>query len=683
MFRLIHARAFVLHAAALLSALASPGGAAQELNVRAHPDTASSRVARSYALEEFLVTSARIPSTALRSPVPVTLIQRIDIERSGAASLGDILAAGPGVFIKDYGTSSGIKTISQRGLGTEHTLVLLNGMPVNSVQNGSLDFGTIPAEEIERVELIRGGQSASFGANAVAGVVNVVTRAMKGENASARFGVGSFGEREMSASVGSGEEDVRWRVSGGIQREEGDFPFIFNNGPAVYHLTRSNAEYNAIRLSGHLDLALTDVLRLQTTALYLASNRGVPGVITSPFSSSRASQRDQQGIVQLGVQQTLSAHSWWELRLQSLYAYQHYADPDIVVGGVPIDNSFRNAEQRMELQYHTDLGGLTRYTIGGDVVHAAAEGNTASGSPHRLQGGLFLVGEHCVPIGPDSTVLLTIHPALRYDQVDKSQDAFSPQIGLQLLLFRIDTSRPLNHMLRIHGTVGRNFRTPTFNELYYSGGGGMGNPHLRPERSTTFDLGAGLSLAGLGAHELDLTWFGVDMHDRIVWTTSGTATTTPKNLRNVMATGLELTYSWIWSGAGTALSFAYSRTRSEKVTPDFPGDPNLNTQIPYVPQELLSGMLSWGEDLDVGPLRRCDVTFSASRVGFRFSTEDNTSFLPSSMLYNSDVTLGLECFGARAALRVDIRNLLDESYAIMPGYPMPSRSYKLALTLSY
>jgi vitamin B12 transporter len=120
------------------------------------PDSSIVRQAPSYALDEVVITSSRIPSTVRRSPASVSLISRADIDRSGAIALSDILVAGPGLFIKDYGISSGLKTISQRGLGTEHTLVLLNGMPINSIQNGSLDFGAIPSEEIERVELVPG-----------------------------------------------------------------------------------------------------------------------------------------------------------------------------------------------------------------------------------------------------------------------------------------------------------------------------------------------------------------------------------------------------------------------------------------------------------------------------------------------------------------------------------------------
>lgn len=82
-------------------------------------------------------------------------------------------------------------------------------------------------------------------------------------------------------------------------------------------------------------------------------------------------------------------------------------------------------------------------------------------------------------------------------------------------------------------------------------------------------------------------------------------------------------------------------------------------------------------------MRRCDLTLGTSRAGFRYTTEDNTSFLPSHTLVNSGLALGFNCLGARATLRVDIRNLFDESYVVMPGYPMPGRSYTLSLSGSY
>gem|GEM_PF-553092 len=669
--------------AVVVTRTAHPGALSQVVKEHAKPDTAAHHSLLSYSLDEVVVTSSRIPSTAGRSPAPISLISRIDIERSGATSLGDILVSGPGLFVKDYGPASGLKTLSQRGLGTEHTLILMNGMPVYSMQNGSIDFGAFPSEEIDRVELVRGGQSASFGANAVAGVVNVVTRSMRNENVVARLSTGAFGERDVSVSVGNDNEKLRWRMSSGLQKFEGGYPFQFTNGPVSYDLVRTNAQRDAWRCSGDLEAALSPTVRLHTTALYLESERGVPGIVSSPFSSSRATQRDQQGIVQLGLLRMLSLRSWWEAKVQGVYSYQRYADPDIVVGGIPIINNFRNTEGRVALQFHADASGLGRYTIGGDAVHATGEGNAVSGSPLREQWGMFIAGERSLGLAPDSSVVVSFHPVLRYDRVQEIGDAFSPQLGLQVLLLPMSNGGEQKHLLRLHGTVGRNFRTPTFNELFYAGGGGRGNPHLRPERSTAFDLGTGITVSGLGQHEFDLTWFGVEMQDRIVWTSAGAGSTTPKNLRNVVVKGIECTYAWRWTLTGTTVSVSYSRSKSEKTSSDFPGDPNLHTIVPYSPQELLSWSVGWGDNLALGPLRECAVSLGCSRVGFRYTTEDNASYLPSHTVFNATTTVGLRVFGTAASMQVDIRNLLNESYVVMLGYPMPLRSYRFSLTLSY
>jgi vitamin B12 transporter len=645
------------------------------------PDTSTHAPSRSYAIDEVTVTSVRIPSTVDRSPSPVTLISRTTIEQSGAGVLSDILGSGPGLFIKDYGAASGIKTISQRGLGTEHTLVLLNGLPVSSLLTGSLDFGIVPAEEIERVEIVRGGQSASFGANAVAGTVNILTRAQRDERVTVRLSTGSFGQRDLSVNLGDRQENLLWRIGGGVQHEEGDYPYEFDDGSSTFRLVRNNAQLNAHRFSGDIEASLNSSLRVHATALYLNSERGVPGIVMNQYSTSRATQRDQQGIAQCGLTQTLAAGLWWELKLQGVYTYQRYADPDLVVGGVALDNSFRSTEGQGEILVHKEAGSAGRYTLGADVVSARAIGSAVSGSPLRRQLGLFVASEHRVALSTDSTLVVGIHPALRFDHVQSIGDVVSPQLGLQLLLSPADDSATSG--FRIHGTVGRNFRTPTFNELFYSGGGGRGNPDLRPERSLAYDLGIGCSFTRLGEHELDATYFVVEMRDRIIWTTAGSATTTPKNLRDVVSRGVEVSYRYALPSVGASLSFAYTRSRTEKTSSDYPGDPNVHMLLPYCPQELLSCTALWGTDLHLAPLTGWTVSMGWSHAGFRYTTEDNSSYLPAYHLVNAGVSLRAIPLGLSAVLRCDVRNLMNTSYTVMPGYPMPGRSYRLSIAISY
>jgi iron complex outermembrane receptor protein len=658
------------------------GGSAQDRAGEDPADSSSHRPSHSYILDEVVIRAGRIPSTILRSPAVVSLISRPDIERSGAKQLADVLMTGPGVFVKDYGGPAGLKTISQRGLGTEHTLILVNGMPVTSMQNGLLDLGIIPAGELERVELVRGGQSASFGANAVAGVVNLITRSRDPESVTAQFSSGSFGTREVSAGAGAGDDDKSWRVAGGIQHSDGDYPYIFENGPATYHVTRGNAGYDARRASADLVLAPSGTLRLHTTALYLESERGVPGIVTSPFSESSADQRDQQGILQVGLTHTATARTWWECKLQGVYTYQRYADPGIVVNGVAVNNNFRSLEGRGEAELHTEIPSIGRVTVGCDGVRADGAGNTLAVSPLRLEAGAFLLAEHTFAVTGDSAVLVSVDPAIRYDHVRNIADAISPQLGLQILLATGDDPSE-GALVRMHGTIGRNFRTPTFNELYYAGGGGVGNPHLSPEYATTVDAGAGISAHALGIQQIDATFFRADMSDRIVWVSAGAGSVTPRNLRRVVSTGVEVAYSWMMPAAGTTLSGSYSRMRSEKRSADFPGDPNINTVLPYVPGELFSCSAAWGTDLPWGPVTRCDMSGSVMRVGYRYTTEDNTSFLPSYTVLQAGLALEFSRWEMRAVLRADVRNLLNTSYEVMLGYPMPGRSYEVSVAISY
>ncbi len=657
-------------------------GFARDLAGEDPADSSSHRPAHSYTLDEVVISAARIPSTILRSPAVVSLISRQDIERAGARQLADILMTGPGVFVKDYGGPAGLKTISQRGLGTEHTLILVNGMPVTSMQNGLVDLGIIPAGELERVELVRGGQSASFGANAVAGAVNLITRSRDPESVSAQFSAGSFGTREVSAGAGGGDDDGSWRVGGGIQHSDGDYPYMFVNGPATYHLTRANAGYDARRGSADLEVAPSSTLRLRTTGLYLESERGVPAIITSPFSASSAGQRDQQGILQLGLTQTATSQTWWECKLQGVYTYQRYADPGIVVNGVAVNNNFRSLEGRGEAELHTEIPSIGRMTVGCDGVRADGEGNTLTVSPLRIEAGVFLLAEHTFAVTGDSTLLVSVHPAIRYDHVRDIADAVSPQLGLQILLATGED--PLaGTLVRLHGMIGRNFRTPTFNELYYAGGGGIGNPGLSPEYATTVDAGAGISAHALGIQQIDATFFGANMTDRIVWVSAGAGSVTPKNLRRVVSTGVEISYSWMLPAAGTTLSGSYSRVRSEKRSADYPGDPTINTMLPYVPGELFSCSAAWGTDLVWGPVSRCDISASVLRVGYRFTTEDNTSFLPSYTILHAGCALELRYGGMRSVLRADVRNLLNTSYEVMMGYPMTGRSYEFSVAVAY
>ena len=129
-----------------------------------------------YYLEEIVTTATRIPHILKYTPVSVSVLTRDRIEAANPQDVGDILEEVAGLKVERYGAMGANSTVHLRGLYSSHVLVMVDGRPVNSPSLGSADLSWLSVDNIERVEVVRGPSSALYGANAVAGVINIITR---------------------------------------------------------------------------------------------------------------------------------------------------------------------------------------------------------------------------------------------------------------------------------------------------------------------------------------------------------------------------------------------------------------------------------------------------------------------------------------------------------------------------
>ncbi len=149
------------------------------------PDTTATSEAagKRAAEEEIIVTGSRIRRKDLTTPAPVTVISREQVVASGKVSIGDFLQSlpeqGNAINTSVNNGGDGSTRVSLRGLGTSRTLVLLNGrrmVPGGTGADSSVDLNSIPTAAIERIEVLKDGASAVYGSDAIAGVVNIITR---------------------------------------------------------------------------------------------------------------------------------------------------------------------------------------------------------------------------------------------------------------------------------------------------------------------------------------------------------------------------------------------------------------------------------------------------------------------------------------------------------------------------
>jgi len=217
-------------------------------------------------LDRIEVTGSRIRSVDVENSQPVFVMDRAAIEKQGLTSVADVLqrisANGAGLNTNFNNGGDGSSTISLRNLGSQRTLVLVNGRRWVSNMSGSVDLNTIPAAIVERVEVLKDGASSVYGSDAIAGVVNLITRSdFDGAEANAYFGQYSQGDGQRTsfdATVGASsdrgnlvisvsrvEEDEVSAADRAISRE----PY-FGLGSAYYSSYSANGKINRSAAAG-------------------------------------------------------------------------------------------------------------------------------------------------------------------------------------------------------------------------------------------------------------------------------------------------------------------------------------------------------------------------------------------------------------------------------------------------
>ncbi len=206
-------------AAAQESKPAGAPAAVEPQPATAAPSAADTAAARSAAEEEILVTGSRVRRKDLTTPAPLTILTRQQLQESGKVTIGDFLQMlpeqgnAPNFQLNNGGatySADGATRVNLRSLGVTRTLVLVNGRRyVNSGVGASpaVDLNSIPAAAVERIEVLKDGASAIYGSDAIAGVVNVITRkSFNGTEASAQYGLGTVAgdARTFDAQVTTG-----------------------------------------------------------------------------------------------------------------------------------------------------------------------------------------------------------------------------------------------------------------------------------------------------------------------------------------------------------------------------------------------------------------------------------------------------------------------------------------------
>ena len=217
------------------------------------------------ALDPIVVTATRTPLPLSQVLADMSVLTREDIERKGAGSVADVLRGAPGIELSRNGGPGGTTSLFLRGGESRFTMVLVDGVRVDSQATGGAAWEAIALSQVERIEILRGPASALYGSDAIGGVVQIFTRpAGPGLAADLGLGIGNLGTTRADASLRGTQGAVDFSLSAAAERSDG-FNAIVNPANSSYVADRDG--YKSRSASARVGLKLSDAHRLEVSAL--------------------------------------------------------------------------------------------------------------------------------------------------------------------------------------------------------------------------------------------------------------------------------------------------------------------------------------------------------------------------------------------------------------------------------
>ncbi|MDH7569569.1 MAG: TonB-dependent receptor [Armatimonadota bacterium] len=594
---------------------------------------------------EVVVTASRRQQPKRTASAPVTVVTAEEIEASGARNAAEALRSAVGVDVRRGGALGAVASPSLRGSAAGQVLVLVDGRRVNNPQMGEADLTDLPAGNIERIEVLRGGASALYGSDAIGGVINVITRTPgRVRETKLTQSYGAFDTYRLSGHVSA--PVGRWRCLVSGERVASDNDFTYFDPVRGSEASRRNAEYSAWDLTAKAVGTLGEGRRLNLSAEVGYGDKHLPGSLSYPTPQAR--QTDRRGLFDLAYETPLGDAADLTARLYRVQHRMHYRDPGSYPA--PTNALHRTAVSAAEVLTHVRLSGMHQLTLGGEVREQRAR-STSVGRRTQRVGALYVQDEA-------RRGRLQLVPAARVDLIEGFAGEVSPKLGL---VYRVDDA------LSARANLGRAFRAPSMNDLYWPEDPfAKGNPALRPERAYTAD--AGLTWLPAPDVEVEATAFFHRVKELILWQPGVLAPGkwSPVNVGTARVTGVEVSGSWQVSprfSTRAHLTWQDARDRS--------GSPNTHGKRLLLRPEVLGGVQG---TYAVGEARaQVEVRFT----GRRPADPSNYHYLGSAVVADARVLVPL---GRRVTATLAVENAFDKRYELQPGYPLPGRAFTLTLS---
>ena len=618
--------------------------------------------------EELNVTANRTETPTIQVGSSFTTIDAKDIDDRQSLVFGDLLQTVPGAIVNRSGGLGTVTSLFIRGGESDYTKILVDGIPINE-PGGAFDFSSVTADNINRVEIVRGPQSALFGSDAMTGVVQIFTRHEESEDSKTQvrldFDAGKY--NTFHGGIGAGGQYKNFDYHGYWSRINTD-----NQGP--------DSDFQDSTGGFNLGLKLGDETHVRWIGRGDSSHAGTPG--QTAFGPPDTGSFISKGEGYSGLSFNNHTTEAWNQRVTYTYERSRQVSRDVIVdppftptfdgSSAPFDSfdfpsDFINDTRRQHVDYQSDwtLGSGDK-SYGQHIITLAFSwdretgliGDDLSGfaPTHALRdnfGGTF---QHQAVLGR-----LVLSNGVRVEDNGSFGRAVVPRSSEAFLLRRGSGTLGAT---KLKFNFGLGIKEPGFTESFSPDSSFMGNPNLRPERARSFDFGVEQRFCN-DKTKVELNWFDNRFRDIVQFVSLPPTPTNPfpgtfENVSKSKANGAELIVQTVpVRGLSVTTGYTY-----------------LNNNLVRRPRHSGSLAVVWD-------WRKLTLSSTTVYVGRRADSDFLGLGLTSGSPYSKwDIAWAYHITKQIAYTGV-FENLLDRSYMEALGYPALRATYRTGLRVQF
>jgi len=572
-------------------------------------------------LDEVVVTASRYEESIMETPVSIEVIDQEEIEESNAQNLADLLELAGGVYIKDNGSLMAKKDVSIRGYTESRIIILLDGQPYSSPNDGEISLETIPVELIKRIEVLKSPGSAIYGPNAMGGVINIITKDGQDiEKTNIKAGLGSYNK-------------VNFNISRSFKNDNSSIIFIYDSLDSDGH--RANSEIERDDLFIKTKIRTGEISTLNFSLKYNESNLKFPGSDLGDPSGAK-------------IEEELNINAFFlqnfENKDRRISIFTNDRDTLIPYVGdsnsqIDIKRTGLNIRETNYLNNHILNYGFEIISDESVNIYNAPFFGSTNYDESNLNKSVFVEDKY------NLNEKNIINLGIRYDDHEEYGSELSPRLGY---LYKV------NKNLNFNLLYGESYKAPSYFQLYFPAWGG-GNPDLIPETTQSYEVGFKYNRSNCSRQ---ISIFKRDGEDFIA-VKDGFFT----NFNSVTIQGLDFSSSRI---INNNWEFGFNYTYLDAVNDE---NGERLGDIPYNQFDLILNYKL--NDLKVN----LNNSFLGSRIDGASANQLSSHFI-SDLKISNDLTESTE-------LSVEINNLFDKEYEVVDGYPMPGRNFMVNLNTKF